>query len=323
MPASNNFHHAGWQPSSTRHALRERANLVRKIRAFFEARDVLEVDTPLLSQHATVDRHIESFQVGTRWLQTSPEFAMKRLLAAGAGSIWQLCKVFRAEEAGRFHNPEFSLLEWYRTGLDHHALMDEVEALLRAVGACEAMPCERLSYREAFLRHAAVDAFVASPTELQECFARLGGTAAMQLTAEEKSDMDFWLDLLMSHCVAPKLGLDSPCFLYDFPVSQAALARIDGAVAARFEVIWKGVELANGFHELTDATEQRTRFERDQRWRVENGRSVPPYDALLIDALEHGLPDCAGVAVGVDRLLMLLLGAEKIAEVLAFDWQRA
>ncbi|MES2886151.1 MAG: EF-P lysine aminoacylase EpmA [Pseudomonadota bacterium] len=319
--SSNNvFSSAQWVPSATLNALRKRADLVRAIRRFFDAREVLEVETPVLSQHATVDRHIESFQGGDgRWLQTSPEFAMKRLLCSGAGAIWQLCKAFRLEEAGRQHNPEFTLLEWYRPGFDHHALMDEVEALLRHCGADASQPFERLSYREAFLRHAGFDPLCASISEMREL--------ALQRSPPPPDDLgevrDDWLDHFFGGIVSPALGLQHPCFVYDFPASQAALSRVRGEVAERFELIWRGVELANGFHELADADEQAGRFEKDLAWRRAHGRAAPPADALLIAALRSGLPDCAGVALGVDRLLMLLLDAPDLASTLAFDWPRA
>ncbi len=314
-----------WRPSASLETLRARASLMRRIRAFFDAREVLEVETPVLSKGATVDPQIDSFATrGERWLQTSPEFAMKRLLAAGSGPIWQLARVFRIDESGRHHNPEFSLLEWYRPGWDHHRLIDECDALLRALGA-SSQACERLSYREAFLRHAGVDPLRDSLDTLR---ASLPASLA-ELALPDGDDIamrDFVLDLLMSHVVGPELGREVPLVLYDFPASQAALARIrhdDPPVAERFEIFWRGIELANGFHELTDAGEQRRRFEADRARRLAEGRIAPPYDAQLIAAMEHGLPDCAGVAIGVDRLLMLMLDLPTIGEVLAFDDPRA
>lgn len=300
--------------------LHARAALIRSIRSFFEARELLEVDTPILSRHATVDRHIDSFRTQDGgWLQTSPEFAMKRLLCAGSGAVWQLCKVFRFEEAGRLHNPEFTMLEWYRLGFDHHALMDEVEALLAHCGVSAASSFERLSYREAFVRHAGFDPFRASIPEMRELAALRSPPPAEDLGEER----DAWLDHFFGGIVSPALGAKSPCFVYDFPASQAALSRVRGEVAERFELVWRGVELANGFHELADAGEQARRFEADRAWRKEQGKIVPPLDAHLIDALVTGLPDCAGVALGIDRLLMLLQGAGRIADTLAFDGTRA
>ena len=311
---------AVWTPSATLKILRARALLLRSIRQFFDVREVLEVDTPVLSQHATVDRHIESFKTEKgSWLQTSPEFSMKRLLCAGAGSIWQICKVFRLEEAGRHHNPEFTLLEWYRQNFDHHQLMDEVEALLRHCGVDAPLAFERISYRDAFLRHAGFDPLLASSAE-------------MRVLAEGRSppppddlgeSRDAWLDHFFGSIVSPLLGHESPCFIYDFPASQAALARVRGEVAERFELVWRGIELANGFHELADANEQAQRFAADIEWRRANGKVTPPADQHLIAALRAGLPDCAGVAIGIDRLLMLMERAPDLASTLAFDWQRA
>lgn len=305
-----------WQPSATVETLKARAELYGSVRAFFSARSVLEVETPVLSAHATVDRHIESFRAGALWMQTSPEFAMKRLLCANSGPIYQICKVFRQEESGRYHNPEFTLLEWYRPGFDHHRLMDEVAALIATVGA-HSGGCERLTYRDAFQRYAGLDPFAASLKDLRTA-ARFHGEAGGQA-----SERDFWLDLIMSDAVGPQLGVNAPVFLYDFPASQAALARVDGTVAERFELFWKGIELANGFHELTDADEQQRRFEADQSWRAQHGRSVPPFDRHLIAGLSSGLPACAGVALGLDRLLMLMLGLPRISETMAFDVTRA
>lgn len=307
---------AGWAPRAALDTLKARADLYRAVRVFFDARQVLEVDTPVLSRHATVDRHIDSFSTADArgWLQTSPEFAMKRLLCAGSGAIWQMAKVFRAEEAGRFHNPEFTLLEWYRVGFDHHALMNEVEALLRAAGVT-GPTFARMSYREAFERHAGIDPFTASVDALKalpeaEAFA-------------DETDRDVLLDLWMSHRVGRRLGRGTPCFIYDFPASQAALSRVVDGRAQRFELFWDGLELANGFWELRDAGEQHRRFKIEQAWRASRGLPAPPLDAHLISALDHGLPDCAGVALGLDRLLMRLLQLETLGDVLAFPADRA
>jgi lysyl-tRNA synthetase class 2 len=306
-----------WRPSATLETLKARAELLASVRVFFSARGVMEVDTPILSKHATVDRHIDSFAAGDRWLHTSPEFAMKRLLAAGSGAIYQLARVFRVDEAGRHHNPEFLMLEWYRPDWDHHRLMGEVEALLAALGGPSR--CERLSYREAFVRKAGFDPFV------EDVAAARRALEAACVTAPQKIDgWDGWLDLVMSLLVGPELGFEAPVLLYDFPASQAALARVrNDSVAERFELFWQGIELANGFHELTDAAEQRKRFESDQAWRRAHGKSVPPYDAHLIEALASGMPDCAGVALGIDRLLMLLQGLPSVAATMPFDSGRA
>lgn len=321
---------ASWTPSAAPSTLKKRAQLYSCVRNFFAARDVLEVETPLLSHHATVDRHLDSFAVHSAqgapagWLHTSPEFAMKRLLAAGSGSIWQICKVFRVDEQGRYHNPEFSMLEWYRLGFDHHALMDEVAALLQACGVSAA--CARVSYRQAFLHHAGFDPLVLTAAQIRQRFIAHGLNEPMGLTQADIENRDFWLDLWMSDVVSPRLGLIQPQFVYDFPASQAALARVradDPPVAERFELFWKGIELANGFHELTDAAEQQQRFEADQCARRSAGLVVPPYDKNLIAALNAGLPACAGVAVGLDRLLMLAEGLPSLDQTLAFAFDRA
>lgn len=298
------------------------------LRAFFKARDVLEVETPILSRHATVDPRIDSFATrNDLWLQTSPEFAMKRLLAAGSGPIYQIARAFRIDEAGRHHNPEFTLLEWYRPGFDHWQLIDEVEALLHSLGVAPSARFERLSYREAFMRHAGVDPFSAPLAILARvCADAVPGGLPAAPDREGMPARDYHLDLLMSHVVGPALGTDVPVVLYDFPASQAALARVrpdDPPVAERFELFWRGIELANGFHELSDAAEQRRRFVDDCRQRLDEGREAPPFDAELLNALEAGLPDCAGVALGLDRLLMLILGHEHLGDVLAFDAERA
>lgn len=314
-----------WRPAATRRVLEARAELYGSIRAFFAARGALEVETPILSRHATVDRHIDSFATTDgRWLHTSPEFAMKRLLAAGSGPIWQIAKVFRVDEQGRHHNPEFSMLEWYRPGLDHHALMDEVAALLAHCGV--ASRCERTSYREAFVRHAGVDPWTDETPRLRAALRERGIVEPQGLSSDELADRDFWLDLWMSLVVGPALGGDAPVFVHDYPASQAALARVRPGtppVAERFELFWHGIELANGFHELTDAGEQRRRFEDDQAWRAARGRTVPPYDRPLVEALQSGMPDCAGVALGLDRLLMLTLGLTSIDQTLSFPADRA
>ena len=315
-----------WRPSATIDTLRARAELLARIRGFFAERGVMEVDTPLASRAATVDVHIESLRTTDGlWLRTSPEFAMKRLVAAGAGPIYELGHVFRAGDSGRVHNPEFMMLEWYRPGWDHHRLMDEVAELMACLGA-PAVAARRLTYREAWLAHAAVDPFT---SELPELVRALAARADPPESSRD-FDRDAWLDFGMGFVVGPKLGTGAPCFVHDFPASQAALARVSAALskddpplAERFELFWKGQELANGFHELGDPVEQRRRFEADQQRRSRQGREVPPFDANLIDALAAGFPDCAGVALGVDRLLMLLLGLPEIAAAMAFDYGRA
>ncbi|NOZ37723.1 MAG: EF-P lysine aminoacylase GenX, partial [Gammaproteobacteria bacterium] len=294
-----------WQPSASLDILRLRARLLAQTRAFFHARDVWEVETPLLSQAATPDPHIGSFTVSssTRYLHSSPEFPMKRLLAAGSGSIYQICKVFREAEAGRRHNPEFTLLEWYRIGFDLRALMGEVDVLVRELlGDEEDSECLALkdtqyfSYAQAMQRFAGLEPLNADITVLQNC-AQHHGLDVPALGDER----DAWLDLLMSHVVEPALPRDCPVFIYDYPASQAALAQIRGQVAERFELYLNGMELANGFHELANATEQRQRFEAENQRRLQMGQPVMPLDTHFLTALEQGLPDCSGVALGFDR----------------------
>ena len=314
-----------WRPSASLDTLRLRARLLAQTRAFFHARDVWEVDTPTLSQAAAPDPHIHSFAVCVadkipRYLHTSPEFPMKRLLAAGSGSIYQICKVFREGEVGRRHNPEFTLLEWYRTGFDHHALMNELDLLVRELvgGRLLLQDSQFFSYAEALQRFADLDLEKADVEALQAC------TRRHRLDAPALGDdRDAWLDLLMSHVVEPALPRDCPVFIYDYPASQAALARIRDGVAERFELYINGMELANGFHELADAEEQRQRFEAENRQRQQQGLPPVPIDTHLLAALAQGLPDCAGVALGFDRLLMLITGQTEIGLVLSFDGERA
>lgn len=324
---------AAWRPAATLTTLRLRAGLLGRIRAFFAARRVLEVDTPVLSTATIPDPNIHSFTTrfhgpGPRhgaalYLHTSPEFPMKRLLANGSGDIYQIARVFRDGEAGGRHNPEFTLLEWYRVGWDHHRLMDEVAALVgELLPEYARQPAWRFSYLELFRRYLDLDPFRASVTELITCAESQGISLPTGLSDD---DPDPWLDLLLTHCIEPRLPPDRPVFVHDYPSTQAALARIrpdDPPVAERFELYLGGIELANGFHELADPVEQRRRFERDNRLRAERGLPVIPLDEHLLAALEQ-LPDCAGVALGVDRLLMLAAGKRRLGEVLAFPFERA
>jgi len=302
-----------------------------RIREFFAAHEVLEVETPALSDAAATDPPLHSLECQyhgpgprTLYLHTSPEFAMKRLLAAGSGSIYQFATVFRDNEAGRLHNPEFTLLEWYRVGVDHHALMDEVAALVRHAleDRVPSGPIQKLSYREAFERSLGLDPHSA-PVAALAARARKNGLSIPASMPDD--DPDAWRDLLLTHVVEPTLGRGQLTFLYDYPASQAALARIrpdHPPVAERFELYMEGIEIANGFHELTDAAEQRARFERDNTRRRERGAAALPMDERLLAALAHGLPECSGVALGFDRLVMCAAGAQSIGEVLAFPIKR-
>ncbi len=305
--------------------------MLQNLRAFFAARDVLEVETPLMSRAAITDPHLHSFRTGFNsedlYLQTSPEFFMKRMLAAHGRDIYQICKVFRDDELGRYHSPEFSMLEWYRIGFDDRRLMDETEQLLQQLFA-ELAPqkalqaSRRISYRQAF-----IDALGIDP--LQTDVARLR-TVMKKRRLEipqgmDEEDLDMWLDWLLSRYVISTFPIDAITFLYDYPASQAALARIneeDPRLAHRFEVFVGPLELANGFYELGDAPQQAARFAAENQRRRELGVAEMPVDELLLQALASGLPDCAGIALGLDRLLMLLTNADSLAAVMSFDFSR-
>lgn len=324
-----------WRPACDVTALRARAGLLAGIRRFFDERGVLEVETPLLCRASGTDPNLSPFVTRFRlpgqaegiplYLQTSPEFAMKRLLAAGSGSIYQICKAFRNEETGRFHNPEFTLLEWYRTGFGLAELIDEIDALLSGLfaGRRALQPSERIAYRDVFIRHAGVDPLAAPVHELAGCAQRHDLNEAEALCGE---DRPIWLDFLFSHIVQPHLGRGRIAFVFDYPACQPSLARKkpdDCRVVERVETFLDGMELANGFRELADAAEQEQRFDADLAARRNLGLCLPPKDVRLLAALQAGLPDCSGVALGLDRLLMLMTGAEAIGQVLAFPLERA
>jgi len=328
-PAGDN----AWRPGATAEVLKLRAVLLARIRTFFAQNDVLEVDTPVLSRFGGTDPAIEPLCSAYRgpghneglplYLHSSPEFFMKRLLAAGSGPVYQLAHVFRNGELGRRHNPEFMLLEWYRPGMDYLALMDEVDALLAFVlqDRLDYRPARRISYRQWFLDGTGLDPWVDSVTAFRLFAEQQLGPAPATL---DDSELDPWLDLLVSHWLEPKLD-GAPVFIHDYPVSQAALARIrhdEVAVAERFELYIKGIELANGFHELSDAQQQRQRFEHENRVREAAGQATLPIDRQLLAALQSGLPDCSGVAIGFDRLVMLAAGLPGIAAAMPFCFDR-
>jgi lysyl-tRNA synthetase class 2 len=331
VPKSSSPVRAAWLPGADLDVLQKRATLLACIRGFFSGRGVLEIETPSLSRAATPDPVLESFQTiytgpgfpdnTPLFLHTSPEFFMKRLLAAGSGSIYQFARVFRDNESGRQHNPEFTLLEWYREGFSYHDLMDEIEALLNH--CCKEListPIRRLSYRDLFKEFAAVDPFVSDELELRRCLYSHGH----EVSAGESEQRQFWLDLILTHVIEPKIH-QGAFFIFDYPADQAALAQIradDPPVAERFELYINGIELANGFQELTDAVEQRKRFESENRKRTKLGNKPVPIDELFLQALESGLPDCAGVAIGFDRLVMLATGQRHIDKVMAFPLSR-
>ena len=309
--------------------LQERASLLSEIRSFFAHRDVLEVETPIVSSSANPDAAIDPMLSGFRqtgsqqsaplFLQTSPEFSMKRLLAAGSGSIFQICHAFRNGECGRLHNPEFTLLEWYRINYDHHQLMDEVDALLmQLLPGCAA--AERHRYTDLFFVHTGLDLFSATDMQLQE------RAVAAGVVIPESVQSEWLIEMLFELCVGPWLQQKRGVIVYDYPSAQASLSQFsaqDPRVAERFEYFFEGVELANGFHELADDAEQRRRFEAENLKRLHAGQEQLPLDEHFLHALEHGLPDCSGVALGVDRLLMLRCDVDHIGEVLTFPFDRA
>lgn len=324
---------APWTPSASRDAIRLRAWVNRLVREFFHARNVLEVETPAMSRAGNTDPNIALFQLQfsgrtdgasrTRWLRTSPEFALKRLLAAGIGDCYELGRVFRDGEAGGRHNPEFTMLEWYRVGWDHLQLIDETAALVRAalslLGRDASLRVVR--YRDLYRDALGIDPFTASEHDLRAAL----GDVEIDPAGLSRDD---WLDLLMTHRLQPSFEADGMLAIVDYPASQCALARLrddgDGhPVAERFELYLGSIELANGYHELRDATEQRSRFVRDIALRQARGDVVPPMDDHLLAALDAGLTTCAGVALGVDRLLMAMLATPRIADVLVFDFNRA
>ena len=321
-----------WRPTANWSNLRLRAELLARTRHFFDERGFIEVETPLLSADTTVDRHLDPLSTilpddarrpseGRRlWLQTSPEFAMKRLMAAGGEAIYQITRAFRAGERGAQHNPEFTILEWYRRGDAMQDGMRLLSELVEAVLGCP--PAETITYREAFLQHAEIDPLTAEPAH----FAGLATACGLAVPATLGDDCDEWMDFMFGELVTPKLGRDAPTIVYDYPASQAMLARVrddELPVAERFELIYRGIELANGYHELLDADELRRRIEEANVQRAGDGKTKLPKQSRLLAAMEAGLPACTGVAVGFDRLVMLAAGANSIDEVITFPIERA
>jgi elongation factor P--(R)-beta-lysine ligase len=331
-------------PTASMATLRLRAELLARVRQFFASRGFLEVETPILSADVTVDRHLDPIStvladdprqpdVGRRlWLQTSPEFGMKRLLAAGATAIYQITRAFRNGEVGPLHNPEFTMVEWYRTGDDMQAgmtlLSDFCQALLRTPAA------EGVSYAEAFQKHVEINPHAAAVAQL----AAVAKQRGINVPAGLGEDRDSWLNVLLAECVEPHLGQEKPTILYNYPASQAALAKVrserlppdatsaessTASVAERFELYVRGVELANGYHELLDAAELRRRNTAANAARMAHGKPALPEESRLLSAMEAGLPACTGVALGFDRLVMFAAGAKSLAEVVAFPIDRA
>jgi len=323
-----------WQSTMTWQNAQKRAKILQQIRQFFAERNVVEVETPALSQGTVTDVYLDALsckydfladsQAGHStelFLQTSPEFHMKRLLASGYGCIYSIAKAFRHEESGKNHNPEFTMLEWYRIDFDQFDLMSEVADLLNVVlGGDKAL---FTSYQDIFIETVSVDPLTGTFDELVELLTKHGKAADWLI---EMNDPDLLLQFIFTEIIEPTIGINQPQFIYDFPIAQASLAKRsidDPRVAQRFECYYRGIELVNGFNELTDATEQVARFEQDNAKRVSQGLAVKPIDENFIAALNHGLPQCSGVALGIDRLVMLALDSEHISEVQSFSIELA
>lgn len=314
-----------WKPTASIETLKARAEIMAQVRQFFAERDILEVETPLLSRYGVTDRFMKSFKVNDYmgiegYLQTSPEYAMKRLLAAGSGSIYQICKTFRQDEFGSRHNPEFTMLEWYVEDFNHHQLMAQVFDLIDSLSEKKLAPI-KLSYQEAFELYLDFDPLTIENSKLCELSHEVLGDLPKGL------ERDDYLALLFEDQIEPKLGLGQEvCFIHGYPASQAALAKLepeDPRTSCRFEVYWHGIELANGFYELIDPAEQCERFENDNACRQQDGKPTMAIDKNFVAALEAGLPECSGVALGIDRLIMILLALPEIKDVITFPSNRA
>jgi len=320
-----------WQPDCSLELIQLRAKLLHEIRAYFYVNNVLEVETPLLCQSTGTDPYLEYFTshysiLGQDYyLQSSPEFAMKRLLAASTGSIYQITKAFRNGESGRYHNPEFTILEWYRVGFDLQQLMDDVARLLIPFLPPErfAEKAEHIAYADAFKNHTGLTALQFDVAEYQACAQSLGFPEASHLCA---LDHAAWLDFLFSHVVQQHLGQTSLCMVFDYPACLPSLARLkldDSLVVERVELFIQGIEIGNGFFELTDVAEQIRRFDQNIMDRKNNGSAEIDKDERFLAALQSGLPDCSGIAIGIDRLLMIISQKSTIDEVLAFTIENA
>jgi lysyl-tRNA synthetase class 2 len=315
-----------WRPTADKQLIELRAETYTKIRQFMAERNIMEVETPVLSHATVTDVQLDSFRsdysspqaasARTLYLQTSPEYAMKRLLASGTGAIYQISRVFRNEEQGKLHNPEFTILEWYQPDYDHQQLMQELEMFLNLFAMSH---CEKTSYAEIFIQHTGLDPHTCDTNELIKLAQQYGLSSVL----EERSAV---LDFIFSYKITPLSGNTMPLFVYDYPACQCALAKLSDSspkVAERFELFINGMEIANGFHELADAEEQLARFEQDLALRKKEKRPELAIDYLFLDALKQGLPDCAGVAVGIDRLLMAMTGSKDIRDVLTFPIENA
>lgn len=315
-----------WRPSYSIESLHLRARLLAQVRAFFLQRDVVEVETPLLGLHTVTEPNIESFnmqaEANTRWLQTSPEYAMKRLLAAGAGDIYQICKSFRVKESGANHNPEFTLVEWYRREFTLQQIMQETIELICSLlfgvgGSCDV---NYITYTEATQQVLNGSMLEMSSSKLEKIVVAHG------LVHPQSLSLDQQYDYIFSNVVAPTFDTNKLTVVFHYPASQASLAKLvedNAMLAQRFEVFFGDLELANGFVELTDAEEQLCRFKKDQEMRANSGLPAVEIDPRLLAALQYGLPNCAGVAVGFDRVAMLASNAASISEIISFDWASA
>lgn len=325
MKKNNNPYNPLWHPNTSVYILKKRSEILAKIRQFFADNNVIEVETPILSQYTVTDIHLIPFKtqfIGsgdipelTLYMIASPEYHMKRLLASGSGSIYQLGRSFRNGEIGRLHNPEFTMLEWYRPGYNMQKLIHEVDAFLQLILCCK--PSEMLSYQQAFIRYLEIDPLTANKKELRLVARR----KSLSNISDNEDDIDDLLQLLFVSNIEPRIGHDKPVFIYNYPASQSALARInldDPRISERFEVYYKGIELANGFDELTDNSEQQKRFENENNKRIKLGLAPISIDEHLVAALQYGLTACSGVAIGVDRLIMLALNEKKISDVMSF-----
>jgi lysyl-tRNA synthetase class 2 len=325
-------------PTASLECLQQRSVILKKIRAFFDQRHFIEVETPLLSHDIVVDRYIQPISVSAKevmgdgpalhdedprlWLQTSPEFGMKRLLAAGAQAIYQITKAFRSGERGRLHNPEFTMLEWYRVGDDLQKGMGLLAHFVTEV--LHRKSVQRTTYQQVFEQTVGIDPHSISIEELRElCRSHGIETATFQ---SEEFNRDFWLNLILTHVIEKTLGVDQPTIVYDWPASQSALAivrQVETPVAERFELYVDGMEIANGYHELLDPDELSHRNCINNQLRIKDGNRVLPEESKLIEAMHHGLPPCAGVALGIDRLVMLATGMKSINEVISFPIENA
>lgn len=320
-----------WRPTTSLQNLKIRAKTLEKIRRFFAARNVMEVETPVLCQGIGTDPNLAYFstqyQAGsdlqTFFMQTSPEFCMKRLLAGGSGCIYQISKVFRNDESGRFHNPEFTMLEWYRLDFNLQQLMDEVSDLIKDLFSGALTTVEQVSYSEIFHRYTNLDPLEFEVDRWRQCAKNHNLADAETICGK---DHLIWLDFLFSFLVQPQLGKQSICLVYDYPACQSSLARVkdqEPRLVERVEVFIDGVELGNGYFELTDPIEQQLRFENEQLIRKQQGLETQILDWRFLEAINSGLPTCSGMAIGLDRLLMVITGSRKIEEVIAFPFKRA